>query len=131
MNLENKKRYIYDNIGKLKNHSIFVDIIHEKNISYSMNENGFFINLMILDESEIDIFYKIISDSIYYKNNKLESYIQEEENSLINTSDETDKEHTCKMFFNKKCQTNDCHDLISSLQLSKKEIEIINHGKSF
>lgn len=131
MNLENKKRYIYDNIGKLKNHSIFVDIIHEKNISYSMNENGFFINLMILDESEIDIFYKIISDSIYYKNNKLESYIQEEENSLINTSDKTDKEHTCKMFFNKKCKSNDCHDLISSLQLSKKEIEIINYGKSF
>jgi len=131
MNLENKKRYIYDNIGKLKNHSIFVDIIHERNISYSMNENGFFINLMILDESEIDIFYKIISDSIYYKNNKLESYIQEEDNSLINTSDKTDKEHTCKMSFNKKCKSNDCHDLISSLQLSKKEIEIINYGKSF
>ena len=96
-----------------------------------MNENGFFINLMILDESEIDIFYKIISDSIYYKNNKLESYIQEEENSLINTSDKTDKEHTCKMSFNKKYKSNDCHDLISSLQLSKKEIEIINYGKSF
>lgn len=131
MNLENKRRYIYDNIAKIKNHSIFVDIIHGKNISYSMNENGFFINLLILDESEIETFYKIVSDSIYYKNNNSDSYSLEDEDQLIEISGNTDTEDLYKMADNKPFHGKDHDTLISSIQLSKKEIEIINYGKSF
>ena len=57
---ETKKKYIFENIEKIKNHKNYLDIVEFHNCQHTKNSNGIFLNLHTLDEEVINkIYYKL------------------------------------------------------------------------
>ena len=50
MILKLKKKYIFENIEKIKNHKNYLDIILFHNCQHTNNSNGVFINLNSIDD---------------------------------------------------------------------------------
>ena len=64
MNKEQFIDYIYNNIDKVESTDNIIFFINSKNIPYSENKNGIFINISLLDTEIIKELYElIISDS--------------------------------------------------------------------
>lgn len=67
--MEDKKQYIYNNIKKNNvDHSYIIPYIKNKNVPFSENTNGIFINISILEDDIIEELYNIIFNFI---NNKV------------------------------------------------------------
>ena len=67
--MEDKKHYIYNNIKKNNvDHSYIIPYIKNKNVPFSENINGIFINISILEDNIIEELYNIIFNFI---NNKV------------------------------------------------------------
>lgn len=61
--LELKKKYIFENISKIKNHTNYLDIIKLHECPHTVNLNGIFINLnTIVDEAVDKLYYKLKND---------------------------------------------------------------------
>ena len=83
---EIKKKYIYENIGKLSNHRNYLDIVYFHNCSHTNNSNGIFLNLNTIEIDVVDkIYYKLkneIEDDDF-NTNIIEKQIIEEETHVI------------------------------------------------
>ena len=63
MNKEEKIKYIYDEIENNNvDNNYIIKYIHLKNIKYTENNNGLFVNLSKIDNEHIDILYKYIHE---------------------------------------------------------------------
>jgi len=61
-----KIKYIYDEIQNNNvDNDYIIKYIHLKNIKYTENNNGIFINLSKIDDIHIDILYKYINEKSY------------------------------------------------------------------
>lgn len=60
MDINDKKLFIYKNINNIKNHNDIINYIESNDIKYSINDNGFFVNISYLKEEQLDFIYNII-----------------------------------------------------------------------
>ena len=89
-NKETKKKYIFENIEKIKNHKNYLDIVEFHNCQHTKNSNGIFLNLHTLDEEVINkIYYKLrneIEDEGLTENIIEKKIIEEEIEELLRES---------------------------------------------
>ena len=69
MNIDEKKVYIYKNINNIKYHNEIISYIIDNDIKYTENNNGFFINISLIDE-HINNIYNILK---YILSNNIEN----------------------------------------------------------
>lgn len=69
MNIDEKKIYIYKNIDNIKYHNEIISYIKDNDIKYTENNNGFFINISLIDE-HINNLYNILK---YILSNNIEN----------------------------------------------------------
>ena len=78
MNIVDKKKFIYNNVNKIKYHNEIIKYIKENNIKFTENNNGFFLNISLIDEhinNIYNILQYIIENNI--ENNKMDDIKQE------------------------------------------------------
>ena len=119
--IEVKKKYIHENIDKIKNHKNYLDIILFHECPHTNNSNGVFINLNSIDESIIDkLYYKLkneLEDDALTENIIEKKIIEEEIENLLNEKD--------------KKVTETIYDKLTLDEFKKEEIEIINLSKKY
>ena len=71
MDINEKKLFIYKNIINIDDHSEIIKYIKNNDIKYTNNNNGFFVNISLIDD-HIDNLYNILQ---YYINNNNENDI--------------------------------------------------------
>lgn len=59
--------YITSNINKVSNHNNIIEYLKNKNIPFSINYNGCFLNLSILNEEDLSTIVNIIDIDLNYK----------------------------------------------------------------
>jgi len=59
MDIDKKKVYIYRNINNIKYHNEIINYIKDNNIKYTENNNGFFINISLIND-HINNLYNIL-----------------------------------------------------------------------
>lgn len=69
MNIDEKKVYIYKNINNIKYHNEIISYIKDNDIKYTENNNGFFINISLIDD-HINNIYNILK---YILSNNIEN----------------------------------------------------------
>lgn len=119
--IEVKKKYIHENIDKIKNHKNYLDIILFHKCPHTNNSNGVFINLNSIDESIIDkLYYKLkneLEDDALTENIIEKKIIEEEIEYLLKEKD--------------KKVTETVYDKLTLEKFKKEEIEIINLSKKY
>ena len=107
LDLQSRKKYIFNKIYLLKDHTVILDYFNKNNLNHTINNNGIFINLTTLDEDTINFIYLFLCNDITsIPDNK----------SIINASEYKNK---------KKKVIND----ILVRNFSIKEQEIIRYSK--
>lgn len=81
MNVSEKKLYIYNNIHNIYNHNFIIKLLDDKDIKYTKNTNGFFLNLNILNDELVSNIYDITKINIQNANDQYNGSIEQ-----INTS---------------------------------------------
>ena len=69
MDINEKKIYIYKNINNIKYHNEIISYIKDNDIKYTENNNGFFVNISLIDE-HINNIYNILK---YILSNNIEN----------------------------------------------------------
>jgi len=64
LDLQSRKKYIFNNIYLLKDHTVILDYFNKNNINHTINNNGIFINLTTLDEDTINFIYLFLCNDI-------------------------------------------------------------------
>ena len=67
--MEDKKKFIYTKINKIKYHNEIINYIKNNDIKYTENTNGFFVNISLIDE-HINNIYNILQYIIFNNNEK-------------------------------------------------------------
>jgi len=84
--MEDKKKFIYTKINKIKYHNEIINYIKNNDIKYTENTNGFFVNISLIDE-HINNIYNILQYIIFNnnENNEMDYKKQEliEDNKII------------------------------------------------
>ena len=70
MDINEKKIYIYKNINNIKYHNEIISYIKDNDIKYTENNNGFFVNISLIDE-HINNIYNILKNIL---SNNIENY---------------------------------------------------------
>ena len=76
--MEDKKIFIYNNIHKIKYHNEIINYIKNNNIKYTENNNGFFINISLIDK-HINNIYNILQYIIFNNNENNEMDYKKQE----------------------------------------------------
>ena len=76
--MEDKKKFIYTNIHKIKYHNEIINYIKNNNIKYTENCNGFFVNISLIDE-HINNIYNILQYIIFNNNENNEMNYKKQE----------------------------------------------------
>lgn len=63
-NIKDKYKFIYNNINNIEIYDDVIFFIKNNNISYSENNNSMIVNISLIDESLINDFYNIITNSM-------------------------------------------------------------------
>ena len=63
LDLQSKKKYIFNNISLLKDHTGILNYFNKNNLNYTINNNGIFINLTTLDEDPINFLYLFLCNN--------------------------------------------------------------------
>jgi hypothetical protein len=114
MDINDKKLFIYKNINNINNHNVVIDYIKNNDIKYTHNNNGFFVNISLIDD-HIDNLYNILQYYININNNE-ELIIDKRKQFII--------DNFPKKKNNKKYN-------IPLAEFSETEQEIIKHSKQF
>ena len=73
----NKKQYIFDNIDYIDNNKKIVNFLMFHNIKHTVNNNGYFVNISIIDDNLINKLYDLIIDLNENMNDSQEQQIYE------------------------------------------------------
>ena len=118
---ELKKKYICENIVKLKNHKNYIDIVKFHNCPHTNNSNGLFLNLNTIDTCVIDKLYYKLKNEI--ENDDFSINIIEKQ-IIENEIEELLKENNNK-------QTKEVYDIIKIEEFTEEEQSIINISKKY
>jgi len=81
MDIDKKKVYIYRNINNIKYHNEIINYIKDNNIKYTENNNGFFINISLIND-HINNLYNILK---YILSNNIDNDNYDlKKNSILN-----------------------------------------------
>lgn len=111
-----KLLYIYNNINNIENHNDIINYIKYKNIKYTLNNNGFFVNISCLSDDHINNIYNIIKYCI---------------NNMDNDNTYIDKRKQLILDNIKNNKKNIVNDIISLDNFSEEQQLIINHSKKY
>ena len=117
---ELKKKYICENIVKLKNHKNYIDIVKFHNCPHTNNSNGLFLNLNTIDTCVIDKLYYKLKNEI--ENDDLSINIIEKqiiENEIEELLKETDS------------NIKEVYGIIKIEDFTEEEQSIINISKKY
>tara|TARA_Y100000591_G_C21483465_1_gene521597 strand:+ start:141 stop:536 length:396 start_codon:yes stop_codon:yes gene_type:complete len=117
--------YIQNNIKLIKNTSSLINFIKNNDINYSENINGLFINLSLLNETKIKIFY----DLVYYLSNNeinIEGVI---EDIIEDTIEDKIENITEDNFKQNIIDTKDCSNKYKKLKLSQFQSKLLMYSK--
>jgi len=118
MNVSEKIKYIYDEIENNNvDNNYIIKYIHLKNIKYTENNNGLFVNLSKIDDKHVDILYKYIHEKSY------NIFEQEREEIILKCIEITNK-NTNKTIDKSKIKYKQIKNL------SKIDLEIIELSKT-
>lgn len=119
INIEDKKKYIYNNIDSITNTKNIIHFITNSDINYSTNQNGIHVNITVLDETVITGLYNII---FYEINEKIDDdkYLKEYNKAIKKLNNKNIKKN------NKNNNNDDVDDNYESLQLTDIQKEMIN-----
>lgn len=116
-----KKKYIYENIEKIKNHNNFLDIIKFHDCPFTKNSNGIFLNLNSLNHDVInEFYYKLkneLEDNTINETINEKKIIEEEINNLLEVKNKEIKK--------------DIYTIIDLSLFSESEQDIINLSKKY
>ena len=59
--MDDKIKYIINNIDQLNDHTQIIEYLNLNNINYSQNNNGVFLNIKVLEENDIINIYIILN----------------------------------------------------------------------
>ena len=121
IDIEERKKYICENIMRLKNHRNYIDIVKFHNCPHTNNSNGLFLNLNTISNSVIDKFYYKLKNEIEdndFNINVIEKQIIE------NEIEELLKETTNK-------NIKEVYDIIKIEDFTEEEQLIINMSKKY
>tara|TARA_B100000161_G_C33286255_1_gene296542 strand:- start:75 stop:431 length:357 start_codon:yes stop_codon:yes gene_type:complete len=113
----NKLLYIYNNINDIKNHNDIIKYIKYKNIKYTLNNNGFFVNISCLSDEHVTNIYNIIRYCINNMDND-NTYIDKRKQLILDNINNNNK-------------SNVVNNIISLNEFSEEQQQIINHSKQF
>lgn len=111
------KILLFNNINKSNNPDIIINYIMNNNITYSKNNNGYFINLSLLNENDINNFNIFIDNNININNEYIEN-ITEKEN-IIKYTGGNDKEKNEIIIEKKKLKLSNLEKKILSYSFEK------------
>ena len=121
IDLDIKRKYIYENITKISNHRNYLDIVNFHGCPHTNNSNGIFLNLNTIEVEVID--------KLYYK---LRNEIEDDDfNINISEKQVIEKEIEGLLKENKKKETKDIFDIITIDQFTEKEKYIITQSKKY
>tara|TARA_B100002052_G_C15295515_1_gene338643 strand:+ start:95 stop:475 length:381 start_codon:yes stop_codon:yes gene_type:complete len=121
IDLDIKRKYIYENITKISNHRNYLDIVNFHDCPHTNNSNGIFLNLNTIEVEVID--------KLYYK---LRNEIEDDDfNINISEKQVIEKEIEGLLKENKKKETKDIFDIITIDQFTEKEKYIITQSKKY
>lgn len=116
-----KKKYIYENIEKIKNHNNFLDIIKFHDCPFTKNSNGIFLNLNSLNDDVInEFYYKLkneLEDNTINETINEKKIIEEEINNLLEVKNKEIKK--------------DIYTIIDLSLFSESDQDIINLSKKY
>jgi len=112
MNIDDKKIFIYNNINNIKTHNVIIKYIESNNIKKTINDNGFFVNISLIDD-HIDNIYNILK---YYLNNYEDQLVIDKKRNQLLKELNTRKKHVSKMTLD---------------QFTEEEQQIIRHSKQY
>lgn len=64
LDLQSRKKYIFNKIYLLKDHTVILDYFNKNNLNHTINNNGIFINLTTLEEDTINFIYLFLCNDI-------------------------------------------------------------------
>lgn len=116
-----KKKYIYENIDKIKNHNNFLDIVKFHDCPFTKNSNGVFLNLNSLNDVVInEFYYKLkneLEDNTINETINEKKIIEEEINNLLEVKNKEIKK--------------DIYTIIDLSIFSESDQDIINLSKKY
>ena len=119
--IEIKKKYICENIEKIKNHTNYIDIVKFHNCPHTNNSNGVFLNLNTIN---IDVI-----DKLYFKlRNELED---DDFNLNIIEKQNIENEIDQLLKYTEKQENKKKYDIINIEEFTKEEQEIIIMSKKY
>lgn len=79
MDIEEKKKIILDSINNIENHNKIVNFIHYYEIKHTENNNGYFVNISVINDEIIEKLYELIINL----NNNLDDNLLKEKIKII------------------------------------------------
>ena len=83
MDLNYKKKFIFDKINEIEKHNKIVNFIMFHEIKHTVNNNGYFINISKLSDELIDKLYNLVIDL----NDNITDNIDQEIKEIIKTNE--------------------------------------------
>ncbi len=117
---ELKKKYICENIVKLKNHKNYIDIVKFHNCPHTNNSNGLFLNLNTIDTCVID--------KLYYK---LKNEIENDDLSINIIEKQIIENEIDKLLKETGSNIKEVYDIIKMEDFTEEEQSIINISKKY
>tara|TARA_Y100001935_G_C17303752_1_gene510916 strand:+ start:687 stop:1076 length:390 start_codon:yes stop_codon:yes gene_type:complete len=117
---ELKKKYICENIVKLKNHKNYIDIVKFHNCPHTNNSNGLFLNLNTIDACVID--------KLYYK---LKNEIENDDLSINIIEKQIIENEIDKLLKETGSNIKEVYDIIKMEDFTEEEQSIINISKKY
>ena len=112
MNIDDKKIFIYNNINNIKTHNVIIKYIESNNIKKTINDNGFFVNISLIDD-HIDNIYNILK---YYLNNNEDQLLMDKKRTELLKELNIRKKRVSKMTLD---------------QFTEEQQQIIRHSKQY
>jgi hypothetical protein len=120
-NLEAKKKYICENIKKIKNHKNYIEIVEYHDCPHTNNSNGVFLNLNTINGDVIDkLYYKLkneIEDDDFNVNIIEKQIIEDEIEELLKETSNLDNVVV--------------YDIIKMGEFTEEQQDIINMSKIY
>ena len=117
---ELKKKYICENIVKLKNHKNYIDIVKFHNCPHTNNSNGVFLNLNTIDTCVID--------KLYYK---LKNEIENDDLSINIIEKQIIENEIEALLKGTNSNIKEVYDIIKMEDFTEEDQSIINISKKY
>lgn len=117
---ELKKKYICENIVKLKNHKNYIDIVKFHNCPHTNNSNGLFLNLNTIDTCVID--------KLYYK---LKNEIENDDFSINIIEKQIIENEIEALLKGTNSNIKEVYDIIKMEDFTEEDQSIINISKKY